>query len=55
MSRTKKGKKQPGYDYWSKRPGTHKGGMDPGKSSKKLNSRLERIEGKEEIKKQLDD
>lgn len=55
MSRTKKGKKGPGYEYWSRRPGTRKGGMDPGKYSKKLNARLERIEGKEEIEKQIED
>lgn len=55
MSRSKKGGKPPGYNYWSKRPGTHKGGMDPGKFSKKLNARLERIEGKEEIKKELEE
>lgn len=47
MSRSKrnKGAKSPGYEYWSKRPGTKKAG-GPGKFAKKLNTRLERIEDK---------
>ena len=41
MSRSKKGKKSPGTDYWSKRPGTKK--VDgPGKLGKKVNKRMER-------------
>jgi hypothetical protein len=55
MSRTKKkGSKGIGYEYWSKRPGTKKA-SDPGKFSKKLNSRLERIDGKKIIKEELKD
>jgi hypothetical protein len=49
MSRTKKGKKGPGHEYWSKRPGTKKA-QDPGKYAKKINHRLERIEGKKQCK-----
>lgn len=49
MSKTKKDKKRPGYEYWSKRPGTKKA-SSPGKYAKKLNHRLERIEGKKQIK-----
>jgi len=53
MSRSKKGDKGPGHEYWSKRPGTKKA-QDPGKYAKKVNSRLERIEGKKKIKEDLD-
>lgn len=49
MSRTFKNSKGPGYEYWSKRPGTKKA-QEPGKFSKKLNARLERIEGKKQAK-----
>lgn len=45
MSRSKKGSKGPGYDYWSKRPGSKKF-TSPGKFGKKVNKRLERIEDK---------
>ena len=55
MSRTKKQKKAPGYEYWGKRPGTKKLGGSPGKDAKKLTHRLERLEGKKVIKKQLKD
>lgn len=54
MSRTKKSKKGPGYEYWSKRPGSRNHGTAPGRESKKLTHRLERIEGKDEIVEQLD-
>ena len=52
MSRTKKGKKGPGYDYWSRRPTPI---TSPGRASKKLTHRLERIEGKKKIKKESKD
>lgn len=46
MSRTSKGKKAPGYDYWSSRPrkGTKPQGMSspPGPYTKKLTHRSER-------------
>ena len=55
MSRTyRKGSKSPGTEYWSKRPGTKKNN-NPGKDAKRLNSRMERIEGKKKIKKELED
>lgn len=48
MSRSRKGDKGCGFEYWSKRPGTKKTGGSPGKFSKKYTHRLERIEGKKE-------
>lgn len=39
MSRTKKGSKAPGYDYWSKRPFS---GSGYGKSVKKWTHKAER-------------
>jgi len=56
MSRTKKGKKGPGYEYWSKRPGSNKCGSAPGKDSKDFTHRAERREGKNEaIKGKMND
>jgi len=52
MSRTKKGKKAVGYDYWSKRPTPS---MTPGRPAKTMTHRRERIEGKNEIKKQREE
>lgn len=52
MSRTKKKRKAPGYEYWSRRPGSRNHGSEPGRHSKKLTHRLERLEAKKEIKKQ---
>ena len=46
MSRTKKGKKAIGYEYWSKRPASNKGGATPSKYTKKRTHKLERIENK---------
>lgn len=45
MSRTKKGSKAPGYEYWTNRPG-NRGGAIPGKTSKRVTNRAERAEGK---------
>lgn len=44
MSRTNKGSKPPGYDFWSRRPKSSK-------NSKDLTHRAERQEGKEEVAK----
>jgi hypothetical protein len=44
MSRTRKGKKSCGYDYWSRRP--TKNSTSPGRSSKKITHRLERLQAK---------
>ena len=42
MSRTRKGQKSCGYDYWSRRP--TKNSTSPGRSSKRITHRLERCE-----------
>jgi hypothetical protein len=41
MSRTKKGKKPLGYDYWSRRPGSGRGF---GKLARKITVRKERMQ-----------
>jgi hypothetical protein len=48
MGKTKKGKKGAGHEYWSKRPGTKKNN-NPGKDAKKLNAKLERLQGKKRL------
>ena len=48
MSRTKKGAKGPGYEYWSRRPA--KSCTDPGKENKTITHRLERAAAKRELK-----
>lgn len=50
MSRTKKGIKGPGHEYWGKRPGP----IDPGKYSKKVTHKLERIDNKKEVESYLE-
>jgi hypothetical protein len=50
MSRTKHGSKAPGYEYWSKRPGSNSGGSVPGKVSKRFTHRAERRLGKQAAK-----
>ena len=50
MSRSKKGSKGPGYDYWSRRAGNHLC-VGYGKDVKKRTHRLERIQGNNEPKK----
>lgn len=49
MSRTRKGSKGPGFEYWSRRP-TKFHYADPGKETKRNTHRLERQEGKREAK-----
>lgn len=49
MSRTVKGKKSPGYEYWSRRP-FNKGGQSPGPFSKRRTHKAERKEGKNGIR-----
>lgn len=46
MSKTKKGSKGPGFDYWDRVASTGKWGMVPGKVSKKTNKRKVRRAGK---------
>lgn len=43
MSRTKKGSKSPGYEYWSKRPNSI---SPPGKVSKQITKAKERAAAK---------
>ncbi len=50
MARTKKGKKSPGYEYWSRRPGSNKHGNGPGKFAKRVTHRAERREAKKKSK-----
>ena len=45
MSRTTKGSKAPGYEYWSRRPGS---GGCIGKDAKKIIHGIERARGKRE-------
>jgi len=49
MSRTKKGVKGPGYEYWSRRPS--KGCVGPGKQNKTITHRLERAAAKRDLNK----
>ena len=48
MSRTKKGKKPMGYEYWSRRPGSNRHGSGPGPEAKRFTHRAERRQGKKE-------
>lgn len=45
MSRSRKGSKSPGYDFWSRRPG-NKGGGGSGPYAKLLTHRRERQKNK---------
>jgi hypothetical protein len=48
MSRTVKGAKGPGYEYWSRRPG-NLGGSQPGSATKRVTTKLERAASKREL------
>ncbi len=48
MSRSRKGKKAPGFEYWSARPGNANGGI-PGKFTKRRTHKAERRAGKRSI------
>lgn len=50
MSRTRKGSKGHGHEYWSRRPHSNSCGCLPGKLSKKLTHKAERQESKRETK-----
>lgn len=52
MSRTKKGKKGCGYEYWGRRPIARNHGAVPGRWTKTRTHRLERLEAKAIIRKQ---
>ena len=49
MTRTKRGSKPIGYEYWSARPG-NKHGQAPGKDAKRKTKRAERRIAKAEIR-----
>lgn len=53
MSRTKKGKRSLGSEYWTRRPLSNCHGASPGKWTKTKTHRYERIEAKDEIKRQM--
>ena len=55
MSRTRKGKRPIGYEYWSRRPLSNRGGANPGKTTMKLTHRLERAEAKRIIKQETEE
>lgn len=54
MSKTTKGGKGPGFEYWSARPGNRAGGI-PGRITKTNTHRTERRQGKDEARKSLTD
>lgn len=49
MSRTRKGSKPPGYEYWSARPLS---GSPPGKAVKKMTHKIERQQNKRHARKE---
>jgi hypothetical protein len=51
MSRTRKGGKAPGYEYWSPRPGSNSGAV--GKEAKQFTHRAERNANKREVERAL--
>lgn len=46
MSRSRKGTKAPGYEYWSSRPISNRGGATPGHFTKKRTHKAERQQEK---------
>jgi len=46
MSRSKRGSKGPGYDYWGRR--AHSGRTEVGRIQKKMTTRVERSRAKQE-------
>lgn len=50
MSRTNKGGKGPGYEYWTARPGNKNGGS-PGRATKKATHKTERQQGNKDTAK----
>ena len=48
MSRSKKGRKAPGYEYWSRRP-FNRCGQTPGPFAKHRTHKAERQQGKRKI------
>jgi hypothetical protein len=54
VSRSHKGQKWPGFEYWGKRPGNKNGGL-PGRITKQLTHRKERQEAKRSTRKERDE
>lgn len=54
MSRTRHQSKAPGYDYWSRRPYSRSGGAIPGPFSKRMTHRLERLEGRQQARNEVE-
>lgn len=54
MSRTRKGNKGPGFEYWTARPGNRHGGT-PGRITKTSTHRTERQQGKTDMRRTLQD
>jgi hypothetical protein len=50
MSRTVKGVKGPGHEYWKSR--LHRHGETPGRITKRLTHRFERRQGKNELRRE---
>ena len=51
MSRTKKGKKGPGYEYWGRRPISAEHGAIPGRFTKTRTHKMERAKARRQTKK----
>lgn len=51
MSRTRRGSKAPGHEYWSRRPGSQ---STPGPESKRRTHRSERMQAKQVVAQELD-
>ena len=52
MSRSSKGSKGPGFDYWTPRPGNESGGR-PGRVAKTHTHRVERQQARRLVNKEL--
>ncbi len=52
MSRTRKGSKGPGFEYWSRRPCS---GMEPGRDTKRVTHGIERAQEKELVRREVDE
>lgn len=55
MSRSVKGSKGSGYDFWTRRPFNKHGANGYGPYAKKRTHRAERAEGKDAVRKALDE
>jgi pyridoxine/pyridoxamine 5'-phosphate oxidase len=55
MSRSKRKRRHPGAEYWSRRPLSNRCGAWPGRETKTLTHRLERRLGDRELEHELDE